>query len=66
MDYNYLRGKIVEKGYNQKEFSKQIGISSQNLSDKINGKIDFKQKEIQKISTILLLTPEEITRIFFN
>lgn len=50
---NLLRGKIVEKGYRQKDVAKLIGITYQSFSDKINNKSSFKVSEIIKLCELL-------------
>lgn len=63
---NKLKAKIVENGYNIKTFAKELGISSSTLSEKINNRINFSQKDIKKIHTKLHLTPEDVMNIFFS
>lgn len=65
MDYNYLKGKIVENGHTFKSFAKKVGIAPQTFSNKLNKKVGFKQEEIKNISVILELNADEISRIFF-
>ena len=47
-------------------FAKHIGINRQNASKKINGKSDFKQSEIVKITNLYNLTDSEIRNIFLS
>ena len=42
-----------------------IGITNQTLSLKMSGKVQFKQKEIKKISEILNIPKNEIGQYFF-
>lgn len=66
MNLNYLKGKIVEKGYNQQSLSKKIKIPYQTLNLKINGKKLFNLLEMQKIQAVLDLSADDIKKIFFN
>ena len=45
-DYSKLRGKIVEKYGNQGEFAKAMNWSERTLSNKMKGKIAWKQTDI--------------------
>ncbi|WP_064612480.1 hypothetical protein [Streptobacillus moniliformis] len=61
-----LKSKIYLFGYNITTFANACNITTQNLYNKINGKRDFKKKEIVIISKILKLTLEEKEKIFFT
>ncbi len=57
-DYSALRGKIREKYFTEKNFvvalqNKGVKISHSAFSNKITGKVDFKQSEINEISLLL-------------
>lgn len=54
MGTNYkLKGKIVEAGLTEGKIAEMIGIDYKTMSNKINGKTDFKQSEINQILSIL-------------
>jgi predicted transcriptional regulator len=54
MGTNYkLKGKIVEAGLTEGKTAEMIGIDYKTMSNKINGKTDFKQSEINQILSIL-------------
>ena len=45
-DYSKLLGRIKEFGFTQETFAKHIGITPGSMSEKVNNKAFFKQKEI--------------------
>lgn len=65
-DYNKLRGKIVEKYGNQGEFARAMGWSEKTLSNKINGKIPWKQTDICTAINLLGLIESDIQEYFFT
>lgn len=67
MSYNYskLLGRIVEKVGTQGKFAMKIGLSERSVSLKLNGKIGWKQEEIEKACNILDLQPKDIAQYFF-
>lgn len=65
-DYSKLRGKIREKFYTQEEFALAMGFSATTLSDKLNNKIEWKQKEIDKAVELLDVSKDEIPIYFFT
>ena len=61
MNANLLKGKMAEKGVNQKELAKAIGISINSMSRKLSGKREFQLSEAVAISDFLQLeNPGEI------
>lgn len=65
-DYSKLRGKIREIFRTQSTFAKSMGMSTTSLSAKLNNKIGFSQKEIDKASDLLKIKKEEIPVYFFT
>lgn len=65
-DYSKLRGKIREKFNTQEEFALAMGFSATTLSDKLNNKVEWKQKEIDKAVELLDISKEEIPIYFFT
>lgn len=57
-----LRESIRSKGLSQHKIAKLIGIDDKTFSQKMNGKTDWKLKEIQAINVIL--KPSDINSIF--
>lgn len=67
MNMNKLRGKVVEKGLSIDKLSDEIGIDRSSVYRKINNNGEtFTVREVRKIVSVLNLTPEEISLIFFN
>lgn len=66
MTYNKLLGKIVEVYGTREAFVKDTGLSRQSLRDKLNGKADWRQKEIIKMCDLLGIPYEEIPVYFFG
>ena len=66
LNYRKLRGRIVEICGTQAEFSKRMGCSEKTISLKLNGKIMFDQKEIDRAISILKLTLADIPEYFFS
>lgn len=65
-DYSKLRGKIREIFKTQSAFAEAMGISSTSLSAKLNNKIEFSQKEIDKAVELLKIAKEDIPAYFFT
>ncbi len=65
-DYNKLRGRIREVFNTQSAFAEAIGMSTTSLSAKLNNKIEFSQKEIEKAVELLKINSEEISAYFFT
>lgn len=67
MTYNYskLMGRMVEKGYTRESMSKAVGISSVSFSNKLHGRVYFKQNEIDRIARLLDIERAEIGLYFF-
>lgn len=63
--YNKLRGRIIEKYGSQTKFAKEIGISQQALSRKMNCKIGFSQEDIVLWGHLLDISPTEYSVYFF-
>lgn len=67
MNVNKLRGKIVEKGMNVEKLSSEMGIDRATVYRKLNNNGEsFTVREVRSIISILDLTTEEITSIFFS
>lgn len=63
--YAELRGLIVANYGNQSNFADTLGISRVSLNNKLNGKVQFTQGEINDAVLALNLNPEQVYRIFF-
>jgi len=65
-DYSKLLGRIKEKGFTQETLAKLIGITPGSMSEKLNNKANFKQKEIFLIRQILDISIGEVGEYFFT
>ena len=65
-NYNKLKGRIVEKLENQKNFTNLMHLSGQTITQKLNGNIEFKQSEIQRACEILDIPLTELKEYFFS
>lgn len=65
INYGFLKAKIQEKCGNQVVFAKELGISPQSLSAKLNNKSSFSHEQITKSKEILKLNTEDLERCFF-
>ena len=65
-DYSKLRGKIRECFITEEEFAKALGISRTSLSQRLNGKLEFTQKEINRSIKMLGLNDNDIPSYFFT
>ncbi len=66
INVNKLKGKIVERGLNISEFSKDIGMNKSTFYRRLSEKGEtFSIKEVNKMCSVLNLTSEEATAIFF-
>lgn len=61
-----LKGKIIEKGYNQSQLAELISMDRTTLSRKLKTGEDFSIKEAEKIAKVLGMNGREATAIFFN
>ena len=66
MDYSKLQGRIREKGFTQKSFATEVGISESHLCQKLSGKYPFKQTDIQNICRLLDINALQIGEYFFT
>lgn len=65
MNYSFLRGKIVEVCGSNNAFAEKLGISTQELSNKLNNKSSFTQEQIDEAIIILSLNSSEVVKCFF-
>lgn len=64
-DYSKLIGRIIEKYKTRRDFAKALGLSMTSLSQKLNGKKGFSQKDILKWCELLDIDTEECGLYFF-
>ena len=65
-DYSRLKGRIVEKYGNQRNFAEALPISERSLSLKLNGIVCFKQPEIVRTCELLEISACDIPSYFFT
>lgn len=65
-NYNKLRGRIVEYGYNLKTCADKMGIDRTSLSQKLNNHTSFSNRDILRLCDMLNIPTEEIGTYFFT
>lgn len=65
-DVAKLKGKIAEKGLNQKTVAKKTGIDRSTLNRKLKNGENFTIGEANRIAVVLGLNKEEAMQIFFR
>lgn len=65
-DYGKLRGKIKEKFNTQNAFADAMGVSAVTISDKLNNKVQWTQKEMDMACSLLDIDSAEIPIYFFT
>lgn len=68
MPYNYskLLGLITENFGTQINFAKAMGLSERSVSLKLNAKVGWKQKEIERVCRLLSIKAKDISVYFFT
>lgn len=66
MNADKIRGKIVENRMSIGEFCKVAGFNRATFDRKMSGRSEFTRGEIERISSALNLTDEEMCTIFFE
>lgn len=64
-DYGKLRGKIKEKFNTQSAFANAMGVSAVTISDKLNNKGQWMQKEMDMACSLLDIELADIPSYFF-
>ena len=65
-DHSKLIGKIKEKYPNREDLAKQIPLSANSLSKKLNNKVPFNSPEIYRMVELLGISGNEICVYFFT
>ena len=65
MEFANLRGEIRRRFQSEYSFAKMIGMSPTTLSQKLNGKRDWKRSEMVKSMEVLMLPTSSIYDYFF-
>lgn len=66
MDYSKLRGLIREKFHTEGAFAAALEMSAPALSYKLNGKDEWRGREIAQACDLLNIQPEQIAEYFFT
>lgn len=66
MNFNRLKGALVERGKTYADCAKALGFSTTAFSNKMNGHARFNIEEANILSDYLELSNEERLRIFFD
>ena len=61
-----FRTAIARAGISNRDIAAKIGLSEQAFYNKLSGKTEFKNSEIQKLATILSLSMNSVNVIFFD
>jgi len=65
-DYSKLRGKIREVFGTQEAFAKAMGLSTTTISDKLNNKLQWTQKEMDRAIDLLKIDASELPVYFYT
>ena len=65
MNKNEFKAVIAKNGETQTQLAAAMGLNPSGISDRINGKIPFRQNEIAFIRDRYHLSAKEVDRIFF-
>ncbi len=65
-DYSRLKGRIKEKYNSQSNFVKDLKMSEQVFSKRINNQVQFDSSEIKKMAELLEISDDEISEYFFK
>lgn len=64
MNKNEFKAAYIRKGYTQKTLADELGMTQVSLWKRMTGKVEVTLSEMNRISSILELTPKERNRIF--
>jgi transcriptional regulator with XRE-family HTH domain len=65
MNTNELKAVMKLNDDTQEELAKALGLQVSSVSERVNGKIEFRRSEINAIRERYNLSPEDTIRIFF-
>ena len=65
MNTNELKAVMKRNDDTQEELAKALGLQVSGVSERVNGKIEFRRSEINTIRERYNLYPEETIKIFF-
>lgn len=65
-DYRKLRGRMVEEYGSCSAVAKRIGMTSANMSHRLNGRVEFSSTEIFNLMNELKIDGHDIITYFFT
>lgn len=65
-NFDRLIGRIIEKFKTRENFASNVPISIPTLISKLNGKVDFKSREIVRFCELLEIDVKEIPYFFYD
>lgn len=65
-DYSQLMKRIIDKCGTQYNFAEKLGLSERSVSLKLNGKVWWKQNEIDSAMEILDIDRSDVGEFFFK
>lgn len=65
-DYSKLLGRVKEVCGSNAAFAEKMSLSERSISLKLNGKVGWKQQEIEKACQVLDIASVDIGLYFFN
>ena len=66
VDFDALDKRIKKSRYTQKYLAGRLGISSEGLKSKLQGRTEFKLDDVANLARLLNLSDEELLQIFFK
>ena len=66
MRYCKLRGLIKERGFNESEIARRLGLSKSAISLRFNEKVSWNIDEAQKLCDLLSIPDAEVGTYFFE
>ncbi len=63
--YEKLKARMTEKNITQKALASKLNLSEGAISSRLKGKTGWTIDDIKKVSSILELSNDDITRYFF-
>jgi transcriptional regulator with XRE-family HTH domain len=62
--YRKLRALMLENGYDQTTLAKRTGMTRQQISDRMTGKVPWSIEEVYKVCGTLFIAANEIRKYF--
>ena len=66
MNTNELKAAMKRHDDTQEKLAEALGLQVSGVSERVNGKVEFRRSEINTIRERYNLSPEETVRIFFT